>query len=494
MDWKTEKTAALVLILTLVAAGCGMAPDLENKISALSPGSKGFHNIEVGKVTRKIGTAPGGVRALYLDTTATTAYEGKYLQADEPIKNYCGPTAGKNLLYWYGIDPSYSSIAKKMQTNTWENGGKASALCGTVCSAEPICTGLCISLLTSRLKAGTLPADARKALEHYAPAGYEVRSSSGKRNIGLILEQLLQGNPVMALESTGEDNLHWVVVTGAFIDQGKLALQVANGTKRYVETFLDDWSISKVGGKTVRSIFERLGLEPYTMIYLARSGMYLDSHLSTKNGVYPRNQRIGWGKGVHQHPTLVGDFDGDGDSDLAFIFQHWQGKGLTIRLALSKGDGSWANAEKVLGWGKEVHSYPTQVGDFDLDGDSDLAFVHPHGFQGLTISLARSRGNGDWAASKKDILWEGYRPYFYHPIYPTLVGDFDGDGGSDLAFTFQHWNGNGLTVLFASARSHGRWVTSQQLLGEGQNSVTHPAHAGDINSDGRADLIFVGRN
>ncbi len=39
--------------------------------------------------------------------------------------------------------------------------------------------------------------------------------------------------------------------------------------------------------------------------------------------------------GVHKYPSLVGDFNGDGRDDLAFIGQNWNGRGLNIRTKFS---------------------------------------------------------------------------------------------------------------------------------------------------------------
>src|SRR5207247_9102419 len=74
--------------------------------------------------------------------------------------------------------------------------------------------------------------------------------------------------------------------------------------------------------------------------------------------------RIRWAEGVQRYPTLTGDFDGDSKTDLAFPFQG-EG-GLTVRLLLSNGDGTWRQPpEQRIKWGEGVQKYRTPGGHDD---------------------------------------------------------------------------------------------------------------------------------
>ena len=110
-----------------------------------------------------------------LSATDPQPWTQQYVEADEPGANFCGPTAGKNFLYWYDQDVDYATLAGEMNTNTWDFG----LVAGLVVLAGPavgcfeliscaIVTGLVSGLLVD---AGTLSGDLRNALNARAPAG-----------------------------------------------------------------------------------------------------------------------------------------------------------------------------------------------------------------------------------------------------------------------------------------------------------------------------------
>src|SRR5437867_12975205 len=136
--------------------------------------------------------------------------------------------------------------------------------------------------------------------------------------------------------------------------------------------------------------------------------------------------RIKWGEGVQKYRTLAGDFDGDGKTDLAFPFQG-EG-GLTVRLLLSNGDGTWRQPpEQHIKWGEGVQKYPTLAGDYDGDGRTDWAFPF-QGETGLTVRLLLSNGDGTWRQPPE--AQTNWRNEVQE--YPTLTGDVDGDRRVDL--------------------------------------------------------------
>lgn len=91
------------------------------------------------------------------------------------------------------------------------------------------------------------------------------------------------------------------------------------------------------------------------------------------------------------NPALVGDVDGDCKADLMFLGQDWDGAGLNVRVKGSNGSGTWSAFEQVLRDGPGVHQYRTLVGDVDGDGGSDLIFVGQNcDGSGLNIRVKRS--------------------------------------------------------------------------------------------------------
>ncbi|MFH8564717.1 FG-GAP repeat protein [Streptomyces sp. NPDC017988] len=117
------------------------------------------------------------------------------------------------------------------------------------------------------------------------------------------------------------------------------------------------------------------------------------------------------------------------------------------------------------------------TGDFDKDGDKDIA-LNTHGDE--TSSLAMRPGPftaGSPAALSRIDGW--------HFAGPTVVtsGDFDGDGGDDIALAYGGGESNGTRVL---SRASGEW---EPIWGTGETSRTALA-AGDFDGDGTTDLAI----
>ena len=196
------------------------------------------------------------------------------------------------------------------------------------------------------------------------------------------------------------------------------------------------------------------------------------------------------GAGVHTYPTLTGDVDGDGRTDVIFVGQNWSGPGLNIRVKRSNGDGSWTPWSQVMGDGAGVHSHPAHTGDVDGDGRTDLIFIG-QGWSGggLNIRVKRSNGDGTWT-SWSQIHGDGAGVHT-HRVH---TGDVDGDGRTDLIFVGQNWSGTGLNIRVKRSNGDGTWTHWSQIHGDGGGVHVHPSHVGDVDGDGRTDLVFVGQN
>ncbi len=191
---------------------------------------------------------------------ASEPWAGAYVQADEPSENYCGPTAVKNFLAWYGSDEDYAVLGEEMRTNTWYTDDLFGG------------SGVAAALLETVVKAGTLPSDLRAALARRAPQGYTACIEQGDGNFENIRSSLSAGDEVVYLESRGADQLHWAVVTGLYLDGETPTVRLANAVDRSVDDFVRDWSLVRVGDRFKRDLLASLfGLRPYTMIRWIRS-------------------------------------------------------------------------------------------------------------------------------------------------------------------------------------------------------------------------------
>jgi len=135
--------------------------------------------------------------------------------------------------------------------------------------------------------------------------------------------------------------------------------------------------------------------------------------------------------GIFDGPLF--DFNGDGKTDLIFVGQDWNGNNnLNVRVKMSNGDGTFTPYEAELGDGNGVFSYPTLTGDVDGDGKTDLIFVGQNWDGcGLNIRVKRSNGDGTWC-EKWQVL--GDVPEVH--MNSTLANDVNGDGKTDVSFTY----------------------------------------------------------
>jgi phenylpyruvate tautomerase PptA (4-oxalocrotonate tautomerase family) len=179
-------------------------------------------------------------------------------------------------------------------------------------------------------------------------------------------------------------------------------------------------------------------------------------------------------RGRGRESVFVGDFTGDGRSDLVI---HDRPTGSWF-VARSTGTAftveTWATSFGNRGHGREL----VYVGDFTGDGRTDIA-IH-------------DRVSGDWFVGRSTgssfaiELWAssfGSRGNGRERVY---VGDFSGDGRMDVAvhdrITGDWWVGTSTGSTFSVTL----WVTGFGNRGEGRER----AHIGDFTGDGRTDVAI----
>ena len=202
--------------------------------------------------------------------------------------------------------------------------------------------------------------------------------------------------------------------------------------------------------------------------------------------------------------VLAGDFDGDGKTDLAMI--NTGASTLTIYVAHSNGNGTFTLGSPQTYGGETWGLFNPIVGDFNGDGKADLAFATVCNLSSDSCSVgdnnsvyvATSIGDGTFAMSGRHDLglsgWENYYAY---------AGDFNGDGKTDLVFnsTCQKNNFIDFTCTIGDANyvytalsdgSGGFTLNPLQTYGaSGWSDYPYSLDLiGDVNGDGRADLVW----
>ncbi|MEU4765857.1 RICIN domain-containing protein [Actinosynnema sp. NPDC023794] len=200
---------------------------------------------------------------------------------------------------------------------------------------------------------------------------------------------------------------------------------------------------------------------------------------------------IGWDGGVnggfpaHRTINVRGDFTGDGRGDVA-VFR--EDPDRRVRLYLLRSDGnrfvvegeSWSGTTYRLSYLKVV------AGDFDGDGDDDIAAFQ--GYQGEQTKLWVHTANGG-RFGEPALRWDSGAAKLDVTTTSFVAGDFDGDGRADLG-QLRGYDGarTELWVQHGFADPVVRWDSGAGNL----NRASATFVAADVNGDGaRRDEVVV---
>ena len=167
----------------------------------------------------------------------------------------------------------------------------------------------------------------------------------------------------------------------------------------------------------------------------------------------------------------TGDFNGDGKTDLHFHYKDgndWVGVSNGSSITWQGWATSW-NGDATIG-------PMLRVGDFNGDGKSDLYFHYKDGNDWVGLSNGSS------------ITWQGWGNNWPGDasIEPLIrAGDFNGDGKTDLFFHYSDGN-NWVGVSTGSGITWQGWGNNWP----GDGAIGPLIKVGDFNGDGRTDLSF----
>jgi hypothetical protein len=173
------------------------------------------------------------------------------------------------------------------------------------------------------------------------------------------------------------------------------------------------------------------------------------------------------------------DFDGDGDLDLATV--NIASNNVSVRLG--RGDGTFLAQRK---YAADPTAGSIESGDFDGDGDADLVTANsggggsPPNYTILgTVSVFLNRGDGTFGAARNFVAGRAYEPG------NVDRSDLDGDGDEDLvvALGSTRAGDGGLAVLLG--KGDGTFGAPQRYDGPASAA---DVLADDLDGDGDSDL------
>ncbi|WP_315799375.1 MULTISPECIES: FG-GAP-like repeat-containing protein [unclassified Bradyrhizobium] len=186
---------------------------------------------------------------------------------------------------------------------------------------------------------------------------------------------------------------------------------------------------------------------------------------------------------------VSGDFNGDGRTDFILINQDYLYECISNAAGSFGCSSIWINN----GWnfGNPNTRYVPITGDFNGDGKTDFIMLG-----GTTLYEAFGNGDGTFSYRQIDLTngwrfgWpeDGIPPSDYMPV----VGDFNGDGKTDWLML------KAGTLYMFQSRGDGNFDYVQIAI-PGWNFGTPPTTgfdviAGDFNLDGRSDFVLIGGN
>jgi hypothetical protein len=248
------------------------------------------------------------------------------------------------------------------------------------------------------------------------------------------------------------------------------------------------WGLNDMGNWKVAGDINRDGRPDLVDTVFLNPGLRIYTALSTATGAWQLvgdSVNLAWGLNDMGNWKVAGDINGDGRPDL--VDTVFLNPGLRIYTALSTGDGTWqlVGDNVNLAYSRNDMGNWKVAGDINGDGLPDLVntlFLFP----GLRVYTALSTGAGTWQLVFND-------PNLSYGVDDManwkIAGDLNDDGRPDLVNTFFRNPGLRVYTLLSTGVATWHLVFDDVNSAYSVDDMANWKVAGDINGDGRPDLV-----
>ena len=182
--------------------------------------------------------------------------------------------------------------------------------------------------------------------------------------------------------------------------------------------------------------------------------------------------------------TRLVDVNGDGRLDL--VFNHRDVNSNVVAVSLGQADGTFATPGAAVDHPALPAAgwsvFDLHTGDFNGDGNTDLIWNERDSLNVIYLALADGAGGWTFEAAQQQV-----KPTWTG--YGLFVGDLNNDGRADLIWNRTDAGSNWVYTALSNGDGTFALDTALQTFGQSGWTRYHTAVA-DVNRDGKADLIW----
>lgn len=185
-------------------------------------------------------------------------------------------------------------------------------------------------------------------------------------------------------------------------------------------------------------------------------------------------------------PTLTGDVNGDGRDDVILSRGVNGNRAITVYLGQSNGKFSEPITSQTVK--KFYYNTPTYVGDFNGDGCTDV-LIHWENNGRRQLLVYISQGDGTFYAGSNLASARNHNDNLFPCSF--YVADVNGDGKDDFVVHYRNTSGYRCALVY-KGKATGPFLvdaTTDALVTSDPYYSNEPVYTGDFNGDGCADLV-----